>query len=145
MIIDSIDNAERYNKVHPLFEKAFDFLKKASSMPDGRYEIDGDKVYVMISENNLRDQAELEAHRKYIDIQLVISGSERFRCASVDSCKSISKSYDDKADIMFFSDDNTMEYAADEGIMSVFFPSDAHAPLIGNGKVRKAIAKIKVL
>lgn len=143
MIIDSIENADKYSAAHPLFAKAFDFIRNASNLQNGKYEIDGDNMFAMISDNDLREDGELEAHKKYIDIQVVLSGTEIFRCSPVSKCKNISKSYDDRSDILFYKDKPTIEYVANEGMMSIFFPQDAHAPLIGNGKVHKIIIKVK--
>jgi len=142
MIIDKIENAGKYSGLHPLFAKAFDFLKEAASKPVGKYELDGDKLFVMVSDNKLRSSGQMEAHRKYIDIQVVLEGTEKFRCAALSECHEVSKPYDADSDIMFFSDSHTAEYTATNGTVSIFFPEDAHAPLIGEGEVKKAIAKV---
>lgn len=144
MIIDKLENMGRYEVLHPLFAKAFEFLKDAGTKPLGKYEIDGDSLYVNISENDLRSGGDMEAHRKYVDIQLVLEGTEKFKCAPLSQCRSVSKEYDENSDIMFFSDSPVVEYSAQKGTVSVFFPEDAHAPLIGEGRVRKAIAKVRL-
>ena len=48
MILDRLDNAQRYEAIHPGFRAAFEFLKRSDSanLPDGRHEIDGDRVSV---------------------------------------------------------------------------------------------------
>lgn len=145
MILDKIENADRYAGLHPLFQEAFDFLKDVASKPLGKYEIDGENLFVMVSDNKLRNNAEMEAHKRYIDIQLVIDGTEKFLCAPVSQCQNISKPYVEESDIMFFSDKPSVEYSAPKGTISIFFPEDAHAPLIGDGDVRKAIAKVKLI
>ena len=78
MILDRIDNADFYASLHPRLAKAFDVLKngKLGRKRAGKYAIDGEKVYYVIERYKTRpmSQGRLEAHKKYIDIQVVLSG-----------------------------------------------------------------------
>ncbi|MCE5198165.1 MAG: YhcH/YjgK/YiaL family protein [Armatimonadota bacterium] len=148
MIIDQIENAYRYSCLHPAFGKAFDFLKNAleAGINPGRYEIDGDRLFVMVAENNGRSHAAapLEAHRNYIDIQFTLKGNEEIGWLPTNTCKSISEPYDNSRDIEFFADTPNTWLAVPTGSFAIFYPEDAHAPLAGQGSVLKAVVKVRV-
>ena len=149
MIIDSIKNAKKYYCVHPSFEKAFEALAAIDeSTPNERITVDGDNIFINLGEyvNKNVDECLFESHKKYIDIQYVVTGEEY-----IDLCdQDILKATDDRLDtddIAFF--ENTDKFSrADltEGIFVVIFPGEAHKPCIapdGKGvKVKKAVAKI---
>ena len=147
MVFDSINNSELYRSLHPSFEEAFAFLRdRAGSLEPGRYELRGDDVYVMISDNPLKEtcDAALEAHRCYIDIQMVLSGRETFGWSPLANCSSPCTEFNNENDIIFFDDSPASFVTAGRGQFLIFFPTDAHAPLIGEGSVRKAIVKVRV-
>lgn len=146
MVISSLYDSKRYFTLHPLFERAFEFYStKGQFMEEGRHVIDGDNLIMTISECELRsiDEAPLEAHNEYIDIQIVISGNETYGIADRLRCKNSKGGYDTKRDIEFYDDNfyNLIKLSTNDFV--IFFPEDAHAPLIGSGKVKKAIFKIK--
>ena len=78
MITDILTNAERYTPLHPRFAAAFEFLRRPDldTLSTGRHVIDGDELFVLIqrSSGRTREEAKLESHRRYIDIQYVIAG-----------------------------------------------------------------------
>src|SRR3990170_3744696 len=82
MIIDTIPNASKYFSVHPLFAKAFEYIKQTDLLAKapGKYEIDGDNLKAIFSEKNgvpvTESTAKFECHNKHIDIQLCLSGIE---------------------------------------------------------------------
>ena len=148
IITDKLQNAERYYGMHPAFEKAFAFLRRAdlAELPADRYEIDGERLFCMISKGPGRSRAEakLEAHRKYIDIQYVISGKEEMGFKPTADCRLIDTSYDADKDIGFFKDKPDSWNRVPPGSFVIFFPQDAHAPLAGSGQIHKAVLKIAV-
>ena len=148
IIINKLQHAERYFNTHPAFEKAFAFLRQdgLAELPADRYEIDGDRLFCMISKGPGRSRAEakLEAHRKYIDIQYVIAGTDEMGWKPTADCKSIDTEYDDEKDIEFFKDQPDSWTPVPAGSFVIFFPQDAHAPLVGKGEIHKAVLKIAV-
>ena len=76
MILDSLKNKAQYAALHPRFQTVFDFIDNndVAALPCGRHDIDGDNIFVMVQEMDLREikDARLELHRKYIDIQLLL-------------------------------------------------------------------------
>jgi len=148
IIISELQHAERYFKMHPAFEKAFTFLRRddLAELPAEKYEIDGDRLFCMISKGPGRSRAEakLEAHRKYIDIQYVIAGTDEMGWKPTADCKVIDKQYNADQDIMFFNDPPVSWTPVPAGSFVIFFPQDAHAPLVSKGEIHKAVLKIAV-
>ena len=146
MILDSIDNAERYFALHPLFKSIFDYLgtTNIAELAEGRHDIIGDKLYVNVANAELRkaEVAPLEAHNRYIDVQVVIEGEEHFGWSERRNCTTPRSEFDTERDIIFF--DNTLQtiYKVCSGEFTILYPEDAHAPLIGEGQVRKLIFKV---
>lgn len=156
MIHDSLSAAARkYYAVHPLFCRAFEFLtanfdRMLDPASDGKEAIEGDDLFVMIGDHSLKEpeNARLEVHDRYIDIQLLLVGAENFGWAQRTACTLPEGEMNSEKDILFFDDLPTSVVTALPGEFVVFFPEDAHAPLmrpLGEvGKVRKAIVKVKV-
>ena len=148
IIINKLQHAERYYNVHTAFEKAFAFLRQdgLAELPAGRHEIDGDSLFCIISKGPGRSRAEakLEAHRKYIDIQYVIAGTDEMGWKPTADCKLIDTSYDADKDIEFFKDQPDSWTPVPAGSFVIFFPQDAHAPLVSSGEIYKVVLKIAV-
>ena len=148
MIIDSIANISIYSNCHPSFNKAFKFIKANNllEMDEGRYEIDGDNIFAIVAdvEGKSKDEACLEIHRKYIDIQLCVKGVDYIGWKNLNDCSSPKAGYDPESDLQFFYDKIETWCEVKDGMFSVFFPDDAHAPLGGKGLLRKVIIKIAV-
>jgi biofilm protein TabA len=147
MIIDVLDNAEIYFKIHPLFKPAFEFLNKKDirELPEGKYNIKDEKLFAVISHNEGKGmkKAKLETHRKYIDIQMPVSGKDKIGWKYFKDCV-VEKKYDNGKDIEFFSSSPENWFLLEYNKFAVFFPSDAHAPLGGKGCVHKAVIKVAV-
>ena len=148
MIVDKLHNAESYYDMHPAFEKAFAFLRQdgLAGLPPVRYEIDGDRLFCMISKGHgrSRSEAKLEAHRRYIDIQYVIAGTDEMGFRPWANCISVDTSYDFDKDIEFFKDRPVRWTPVPPGSFVIFFPQHAHAPLVSSGEIHKAVLKISV-
>jgi len=82
MILDSISNCERYYALNPRLKAAFDYLGQTDvqALTPGRHDIDGDDLFVTVSELDLKpvEEALFEVHDEYIDIQVVFGGAELF-------------------------------------------------------------------
>lgn len=148
MILDSIDNGARYYALHPGLSRVFDFLRTAdiASLEPGRHDIDGDNLFVNVSELELRplDAAHLEAHNRYIDVQVVVEGEETFGWSERKDCMKPEGEFDTERDILFYSDIPQTFYNVREGQFTILYPEDAHAPMLGNGNVRKLIFKVLI-
>lgn len=148
MIFDHLDQSGRYANLHPLFAKAFEFLRKTdlAALPPGRIALDGDRLYVSIDHKpgRGRDGARLESHRKYIDIQVTISGDEEIGWKRTGQCAEITEPFKPDNDIQFYADAPVAWVAVPRNHFVIYWPEDAHAPLAGAGELRKAIVKVAV-
>ncbi len=147
MIIDDLKNYRLYLDDNPLFEKAFEFLLKGdfSQCQGKRFEIQGDDLFIEAGTFNHRplENAPLEAHDKYIDIQYCIRGEEEFGWKSRENCKE-DIPYNIERDIVFFEKADKVEFKLQAGQFVIFYPNDAHAPLIGISEVEKCVVKVKL-
>ncbi len=148
MILDSLDNLGRYSPLNPRFGHVCQWLQSVdpAALPDGRYEIDGADIFATIGESTLRPAADapLEAHDRYIDIQILLRGKEAQGWRPRSDCRYPSGPLDPERDIIFFGDAPASIVELHEGQMTLFFPADAHAPLIGEGTVRKCVVKVGI-
>src|SRR3569833_991931 len=148
MILDTLAHAERYRALHPLFERAFDFLRDTDLMAlaPGKHDVQGEQIFAIVEacEGRMRAEAKLECHRRYIDIQLVLAGVDVIGWKPVAACGDPATDYDPARDIRFFNDAPSSWIATPPGAFCLFFPDDAHAPLVGAGMIRKVVVKIAV-
>lgn len=150
MILDIYSHAETYASLHPLMEKALQFLTTLDplSLPDGRIELsDDNSLYASVETYTTKplDQGFMEAHRTHIDIQAVLSGEERIGWAALENQPEASP-FDPSRDIGFYQ--GACEWLTlKPGRFMILFPQDAHFPcrLIETAKpVRKIVIKIAV-
>jgi YhcH/YjgK/YiaL family protein len=132
----------------PGLAEAFGFLQQADleTLPEGRHEIAGDRVYatVMRSSGRSRGIARLELHRRYADVQLVLSGADTMGWKSRGLCSQPDGVYDEGADIEFYCDRPETWVTVRPREFALFFPADAHAPLVSEGEIYKVVVKVAV-
>ncbi|MFH1981490.1 MAG: YhcH/YjgK/YiaL family protein [Pseudomonadota bacterium] len=148
MILDVLDNAKCYLILGKGFPEAIGFLQRPdlAELPVGTYKIDGDRVYAMVAKDSGRKKGDalLETHEKYIDIQLVLSGTDEMGWKPKSWCKKPTDEYDAAADIHFFADAPDAFLPVSSGLFAIFFPDDAHMPLISSGAIHKVVVKVAV-
>jgi YhcH/YjgK/YiaL family protein len=140
-----------YYKNKERWAKAFKFLRNndLTKLDVKRYDIDGDNLFATVSEYQSKNEesAKFEAHRKYIDIQYVISGKEIMNLAPISTLKEVLTPYDVAKDIEFITVSKVVNYKANPSNFFIFFPDDAHRPGLKDGSnspVRKVVIKVKV-
>jgi biofilm protein TabA len=162
MILDTIDNTQLYLGLHAGFAKAFEILtdKTLSQKEDGKYPVDGEKIYYTIQRYTTKslNEGNLEAHRKYIDIQFLSTGKEILGYAPLKDL-TIAEVYNPQKDIAFFNTPKEItKVKLEPGLFCILFPDDAHLPgryevsplggpcrqLAGPAEVRKVVIKIKI-
>ncbi|MBO5699789.1 MAG: YhcH/YjgK/YiaL family protein [Bacteroidales bacterium] len=148
MILDSLKSFEKYQTLQEGFDKVYQFIKKNDlySMECGKYEIDGKRVYCTISEGELRDveEAKLEIHDSYIDIHVLLDGSETIGLTDRSKCNTHDTKYQEADDIAFLNDEPENYVVLGVGNIAIIFPADSHAPLLGSGNYKKAVFKVHV-
>jgi len=148
MIIDTLTQADRYLPLNCGFAAAFAFLRRPdlAALDDGRYEINGKQVYATISRQSTRPPAgaQLEAHRRYIDIHYLLAGVEQIGWKSTPDCQQPATDYDQDRDMQFFADPADTWVSISAGQFAVVFCPDAHIPLVGTGDLHKIVVKVAV-
>ncbi len=146
MIADSFSQQHRYVSLHRRFAEAFSFLESTdlAALPDGKHVIDGEQLFASVIRKPgiSRDDAVLEIHRRYIDIQYLVSGKEEIGWKMLARCSAPKGEYDPDREIRFFQDHPSMWLHLDPGMFAVFFPADAHAPMVGRGPLHKVVVKV---
>jgi YhcH/YjgK/YiaL family protein len=151
MISDKLDNAEIYYGLGKRIAQGLALLKESfvqTSRP-GRYEVDGENLFFIVDEYETKpeEQGRLESHRKYIDIQFVLSGREWIGCRPIEGLQ-VETPYDAKKDIEFYHRAEPMTRVAMEaGTFAIFWPDDAHMPgrmFDKPQRVKKIVVKVRV-
>lgn len=149
MILDNLTAAKSYQTMHPLFPAAFAYLRDLASksdLPAGRLELDGDQIYAMIinGTGKPRNDARTETHRRYIDIQYTVSGTDIIGWMPISECHP-SSGYNDVKDAELFDDRPNVWFEVKAGQFAIFLPQDAHAPMANEGQpVSKIVIKVAV-
>jgi len=129
MILDLLANAHRYLALHKGFARAFDFLGRPDlqELPMDSYEIDEKRIYAMVARE--------PGCKKGIDTM-------GWRPRSL--CQQPTEEYDPETDLQFFNDEPEIWLPTHPGFFAIFFPEDAHMPLISSGLIHKVVVKIAV-
>jgi YhcH/YjgK/YiaL family protein len=150
MIIDTLKNASLYHCLGAKFIKAFEYLQQTdfTTVAKGKYEIDGMTVFAIVNEYDTIDTAgeQMESHKKYIDVQYIVSGEERIGHDFLQG-QTPSQVYDEEKDFMLFGETPSFFSRLEAGMFAIFFPTDLHMPNIKVKDplpVKKIVIKISV-
>jgi len=148
MIFSTLSQSGRYVLMHPLFIRAFEYIRNTDlrALAPGQHAILGEELFVIVEQGpgRARDAAKLECHRRYIDIQLVLEGIDEMGWKALADCRDPVNDYSAEKDIRFFHDAPAAWVAVPPDAFCIFFPEDAHAPLVGSGHIHKVIFKVAV-
>jgi len=149
MIVDTLKNSNKYNSLHPLFAKAFDFIsqKDLLNLEDGKFEIaEGLKLIVINGQGKTKETSleKFECHDKNIDIQICVNGLETIAWKPREKCEIPNGDYNSEKDVRFYNDVPDMFFQLTNNQFAIFYPEDVHAPMIGNGEIKKLVFKVKI-
>lgn len=146
MIIDDNNTLGCYKAQIPGLMSVLNFMQvnDLRTIQSGRYPISGTGDYVNIDVYETVSDKQLEAHRAYVDVQMLIEGVEQIGWATLSSVQPATE-YDEDRDIQFFAGE-TQKWIAAPGLFFVFFPQDVHQPCLhykGVHKIKKAVFKLR--
>ena len=148
MILDTISNIHNYKGLGKVYT-ALEFLAKTdfTQMELGKYILD-DNIFYMVQEYTTDPTKTIaEAHKKYIDIQFIVSGIEVMDFCDITKATPNTE-YNAEKDVMFDTDcPKSGSCAVEAGEYAIFFPHDVHKPgmCFGNpAPVKKIVVKVKV-
>lgn len=126
MIIDRTENITKYGKMLPGLEAGLARLKELGNRPAvGRYEFEGGFFMIQEGDTTPAENGDFEAHRKYIDVQIILEGSEYVIWENISKLES-SVPYDEQKEREMFKGEVVHSFRIDEGMTWVAFPQDAH-------------------
>ena len=148
MIIDTLANGGQYVALHPGFKAAFDHLASIdlNALEAGKYDVDGVKYAVIAKDGATKEAAaeKFECHDKNIDIQVLINGEETMGWKPRNDCTSPKGEYNAEKDVLFYADAAEMYFTIQPGQFVIYYPNDVHAPMIGDGFIKKLVVKVKI-
>lgn len=147
MVVDILENLEKYASLNPLFAQAIEFLRSTNlnALEVGKTELKGNDLVVNVQQTapKTREQAKLETHNVFIDIQIPLSGTEVMGYTAAKDCEPADAPYNVEKDITFFEGLVNDYITLKPGMFAIFFPQDGHAPGITPTGVKKIVVKIK--
>lgn len=150
MITSTLSQLAGYKILGPHFEKAIEYALSMdfSALEPGKYAIDGENVFAIVNEYMTKPVSECdpESHRDYADIQLMISGVERFGYLPLDGQLETTP-YDEENDIAFYTlaTEDLNYLTLHPGEFIIFYPVDIHQPGVFTHQpelVRKVVIKV---
>ena len=150
MILDKIENIDLYSGISENIKNAIEYIKMTdfSEMKTGKHEIN-DKMFVLVNEYETKENelSILEAHRKYIDFQYVLEGSELIECELMNKQKVYSEYNMDEDYVLFHNTEFVSQIQFNEGMFAILYPDDLHLPGVINIKksnIRKIVLKVLI-
>lgn len=145
MVIDTLENLDKYVSLNPLFKDVLDFIKSndLNSLEIGKHEIKGSDLFVnvQVAKGKTKEVAVLETHKKMIDIQIPLSAEETYGYTPL--CDLPDAEYNNEKDITKYEGMADTYVTCKPGEFAIFFPHDGHAPCIaGVPEIKKAIFKV---
>jgi biofilm protein TabA len=152
MLVSDLDHLDHQVALTSSFQKALAFLRSDTirGLPDGRAEIDGNRVFALVQryETMTVDAPRFECHRKYIDVQFIVSGEEVIGWTPLERM-TITEAYDADKDVCFGTGvkGTWTPLYLQAGQLAVLWPEDGHAPKLANrapSPVMKIVVKVAV-
>lgn len=147
MVYDYLINAEKYEGLGAGIAAGFAVLQSRdlAALEPGDYTVFGDDIILKIQSYSTKppEQARLEAHRRYIDIQYIVSGEEKIAVGTVDQAGEALEAHPEK-DIWFYAG-NADALTLKAGQFMLLFPGETHAPCMAvseSSPVKKALVKV---
>lgn len=145
MVVADLKNFERYYSLNPYFKEVFEFIKSKNweNEPFEKFILKPDELFVIHANPTLlsKENQVLEYHKKYLDIHILLEGEEIIGHKPLLECTLEKQAFNQEDDFGLFQDTPTSYFCLKPNHFAIVFPEDAHAPIIGEGKVKKLIVK----
>ena len=149
MIIGKLSDTQSVERLHPLFREAFEWLRANAATAHAAgispVVLKEGKLWANVETPQMkaREEQVLEVHRKYIDIHVPVDKVEVMGYLPTSSLKQVREAYDANRDIAFYTDAPMAYVTILHGEFAIVTPEDAHAPIIGEGEVKKICMKVE--
>lgn len=147
MVVDTLDNLEKYVSLNPLFEEVVKFIKEndLNQLEDGKHFIKDKDLFVNITtaHGKSAEDVTFETHKKMLDIQIPLDNNETYGYLPLADLPEAE--YNAEKDVTKYPGVKAETYVNCKlGEFAIFWPQDGHQPCIGEGDIHKAIFKVKV-
>lgn len=146
MVVDKLENLEKYVSLNPLFAQAVEYLKSTDldAHEIGKITLKEGELMVNFSQTRpkTKEEAKLETHNQFIDIQIPLSGVEVMGYTPRTDLPE--EEYNAEKDITFYKGLAKDYLTIIPGMFAIFFPQDGHAPGVTSDGVKKVIVKVRV-
>lgn len=146
MVVDKLENLEKYVSLNPLFAQAIEYLKSTDldAHEIGKITLKEGELMVNFSQTRpkTKEEAKLETHNQFIDIQIPLSGVEVMGYTPRTDLPE--EEYNAEKDITFYKGLAKDYLTITPGMFAIFFPQDGHAPGVTSNGVKKVIVKVRV-
>lgn len=145
MVIDTIENLEKYETLNPLFKSVVEFIKNndLNTLEEGKHFIKDKDLFVNIqtAKGKTKEEAKAETHKRMIDIQIPLTADETFGYTPLADLSA--EEYNEEKDITKYAVESQTYFTLKPGQFAIFFPQDGHTPCISNApQFKKAIFKV---
>jgi YhcH/YjgK/YiaL family protein len=148
MIVDKIENYAKYAHLPPALYRAIEYIGSTdfTHVETGQYELEGKRMISMVNRYRTKtlDKSIWESHRKYIDVQFVAGGHERFGHVALSKAPPVQTEYSEEKDVIFY-EHGTETFDAPAGTFMIFYPDDVHAPGLASGFPPKPSEVVKIV
>lgn len=152
MICDAMTRIAEYACMGSRLKKAVDFITKTdlNTLELGKKPIEGDDIFALVSSYETKKPSEIlfEAHRQYIDIQILLQGNENIYWLPLDNL-TVTEEYSAEKDALLFTREGGSPLHMQQDMFCILFPQDAHRPGCSPNaeeptQVKKIVVKVKV-
>lgn len=146
MIVDLIENLNKYEAIHPKISNGLKELNNVEIDFSKRFDFDGGYMFFQEGSTTHIDEGTFETHKKYIDIQVVLDGSEYVAWAPTDQLN-VEVEYNAEKDVARLSGQPHTMMEIKKGMAYICLPQDGHKALkhINHATAfKKAIIKIEI-
>lgn len=147
MVLDTLKNMSLYEGLGENYKQVAEYVKVTDlrSLEMGKHFLENG-VYFIVQEYTTKDIAggKYEAHRKFIDIQIILEGAEIMGYAPIETLEGMT-SYNESSDYQLFAGEGSLLNVVKDSF-AIFFPEDGHMPGVGTSpcEVKKIVVKIPV-
>ena len=146
--------AGEYRANKNAWDAALAFIERndLAALQAGRHEIPGTEAFANVIVYETRLEGDFEYHRKYIDLQYIVTGREKCEIVPLTALEREIEAYSENGDSGLMNGlaegVKVQEIVLDKGMVGIYFPFDAHKPNMAVGdapeKSRKIVVKIPV-
>lgn len=147
MVVDTLENLEKYVSLNPLFKDVVKFIKEndLNKLEDGKHYIQDKDLFVNITtaHGKTEEDATFETHKNMLDIQIPLDNNETYGYLPLADLPEAE--YNAEKDVTKYPGVKSETLVnCKPGEFAIFWPQDGHKPCIGTGDIHKAIFKVRV-